>query len=96
MVDGDQGPRLLPGVGGQGAYQPRRRQRSCEKLHQLKGFLLASASVGLLARYDELLLLTGRPVVRLNRAVAIGQADGPLAGLAALLRSTPTCLVTPR
>ncbi|MGI5184247.1 RNA polymerase sigma factor [Dactylosporangium sp. CA-152071] len=35
--------------------------------------------------YDELLPLTGdSPVVRLNRAVAVGEADGPRAGLAAL------------
>jgi RNA polymerase sigma factor (sigma-70 family) len=34
--------------------------------------------------YDELLAITGSPVVRLNRAVAIGEADGPRAGLAAL------------
>jgi predicted RNA polymerase sigma factor len=34
--------------------------------------------------YDELLRLTGSPVVQLNRAVAIGEADGPMAGLAAL------------
>ncbi len=34
--------------------------------------------------YDELLLLTGSPIVRLNRAVAVGEADGPQAGLAAL------------
>ena len=34
--------------------------------------------------YDELLRLTDTPVVRLNRAVAIGQADGAPAGLAAL------------
>ena len=34
--------------------------------------------------YDELLRLTGSPVVRLNRAVAVGEADGALAGLAAL------------
>ena len=36
--------------------------------------------------YDELLRLTDTPVVRLNRAVAIGEADGALAGLAALGR----------
>ena len=35
-------------------------------------------------RYDELLALDDSLVVRLNRAVAIGEADGPLAGLAAL------------
>ncbi|WP_314245221.1 RNA polymerase sigma factor [Streptomyces sp. DSM 40907] len=34
--------------------------------------------------YDELVLLTDSPVVRLNRAVAVGEADGPRAGLAAL------------
>ena len=33
--------------------------------------------------YDELLRLTGSPVVQLNRAVAIGEADGAQAGLAA-------------
>lgn len=38
--------------------------------------------------YDELLTLTdgpaGSPAVRLNRAIALAEADGPLAGLAAL------------
>ncbi|SMQ17223.1 RNA polymerase, sigma subunit, ECF family [Streptomyces sp. Ag82_O1-12] len=34
--------------------------------------------------YDELLRLTDNPVVRLNRAVAVGEADGPRAGLAEL------------
>jgi RNA polymerase sigma-70 factor (ECF subfamily) len=35
-------------------------------------------------RYDELVALEDTPVVRLNRAVAISEADGPLAGLRAL------------
>ena len=35
-------------------------------------------------RYDELLALGDSPVVRLGRAVAVAEADGPLAGLAAL------------
>ncbi|MFD6103153.1 RNA polymerase sigma factor, partial [Nocardia salmonicida] len=39
--------------------------------------------------YDELLLLTDSPVVRLNRAVALGEADGPRAGLAALADLDP-------
>jgi len=34
--------------------------------------------------YDELLALSPTAVVRLNRAVAVGEADGPHAGLAAL------------
>ena len=40
--------------------------------------------------YDELLRLTGSPVVRLNRAVAVGEADGAQAGLAALADVDPT------
>ncbi|MEV4705127.1 DUF6596 domain-containing protein [Actinoplanes sp. NPDC049316] len=39
--------------------------------------------------YDELVRLTGSPVARLNRAVAIGEADGPRAGLAALAELDP-------
>lgn len=40
--------------------------------------------------YDELVRLTDSPVVRLNRAVALGEADGPRAGLAALETLDPT------
>jgi RNA polymerase sigma factor (sigma-70 family) len=40
--------------------------------------------------YDELVRLTGSPVARLNRAVAVGEADGPPAGLAALAGLDPT------
>jgi RNA polymerase sigma factor (sigma-70 family) len=39
--------------------------------------------------YDELLRLTGSPVVRLNRAVAVGEADGPRAGFKALAEVGP-------
>jgi predicted RNA polymerase sigma factor len=39
--------------------------------------------------YDELVRLTDSPVVRLNRAVAVGEADGPRAGLAALAELDP-------
>lgn len=38
----------------------------------------------IVARYDELLALGDSPVLRLNRAVAVAEADGPEAGLAAL------------
>lgn len=40
--------------------------------------------------YDELVRLTDSPIVRLNRAVALGEADGPRAGLAALGELDPT------
>lgn len=39
--------------------------------------------------YDELLRFTDTPIVRLNRVVAIGEADGPHAGLAALAEVDP-------
>jgi RNA polymerase sigma factor (sigma-70 family) len=38
----------------------------------------------IVARYDELVALSDSPVVRLNRAVAVAEADGPHAGLRAL------------
>ena len=37
----------------------------------------------ILAWYDELIELTDNPVAALSRAVAVGEVDGPLAGLAA-------------
>jgi predicted RNA polymerase sigma factor len=39
--------------------------------------------------YDELVRITDSPVVRLNRAVAVGEADGARAGLAALAGVDP-------
>jgi RNA polymerase sigma factor (sigma-70 family) len=39
--------------------------------------------------YDELVRLTDSPVVRLNRAVAVGEADGAQAGLVALAELDP-------
>ncbi|WP_230208325.1 DUF6596 domain-containing protein [Microlunatus sp. Gsoil 973] len=38
----------------------------------------------IVARYDELLELGDSPVLRLNRAIAVAEADGPRAGLDAL------------
>ena len=37
----------------------------------------------ILAWYDELLELTDNPVAALSRAIAVGEVDGPLAGLSA-------------
>ncbi len=39
--------------------------------------------------YDELVRLTDSPIVRLNRAVAVGEADGARTGLAALAELDP-------
>jgi len=40
--------------------------------------------------YDELVPLTDSPVARLNRAVAVGEADDPRAGLTALAGLDPS------
>ncbi len=40
--------------------------------------------------YDELVRLTDNPIARLNRAVAVGEADGARAGLAALAELDPS------
>ena len=46
--------------------------------------------VQIVSWYDELLALHDSPVVRLNRAVAVAEADGPQAGFAALAGLDPT------
>ena len=38
----------------------------------------------ILAWYNELLVLTDNPVAALSRAIAVGEVDGPLAGLSAV------------
>ncbi len=46
--------------------------------------------------YDELVRLTDSPIARLNRAVAVGEADGARAGLAPSPSSTRRCRATRR
>ena len=43
----------------------------------------------ILAWYNELLELTGNPVAALSRTIAVGEVDGPLAGLSALDELAP-------
>jgi len=52
--------------------------------HAIAGTADATDWLRIAGRYRELEELTGSPVVRLNRAVAVAEADGPLAGLALL------------
>ncbi|MFC6705105.1 RNA polymerase sigma factor [Flexivirga alba] len=46
--------------------------------------------VQIVSWYDELLAITNSPVVQLNRAIALGEADGARVGLAALAAVDPT------
>jgi predicted RNA polymerase sigma factor len=69
-----------------GEYQ---LQAAIAALHADAPSAAATDWVQVVQWYDELLALTGSPVVRLNRAVAVGEADGARAGLAALAEVDP-------
>ena len=64
-----------------GEYQA---QAAIAALHADARTAAETDGVQIVEWYDELVRLTASPVVRLNRAVAVGEADGPRAGLAAL------------
>ena len=78
----------------QGALAQQRRgefqlQAAIAALHADAATVEETDWVQVVQWYDELLALTGSPVVRLNRAVAVGEADGARAGLAALAEVDP-------
>ncbi len=64
-----------------GAYQA---QAAIAALHADAPRVEETDWVQILEWYDELLRFADTPIVRLNRAVAVGEADGAPAGLAAL------------
>ncbi|MET0275257.1 MAG: DUF6596 domain-containing protein, partial [Acidimicrobiia bacterium] len=64
-----------------GEYQA---QAAIAALHADAPHVDATDWVQIVEWYDELLRVADTPIVRLNRAVAIGEADGARAGLAAL------------
>jgi RNA polymerase sigma factor (sigma-70 family) len=69
------------GTGGGGAYA---LQASIAACHAVAPSVEATDWVRIASLYQDLALLTGSPVVELNRAVAVGLRDGPQAGLDAL------------
>lgn len=76
----------LPGAPG-----PYRLQAAILACHARATTAEATDFARIAELYGELLALTRSPVVALNRAVAVGMADGPAAGLALLdaLRTEP-------
>jgi predicted RNA polymerase sigma factor len=64
-------------------------QAAIAALHADAPTTLETDWVQIVEWYDELVRLTGSPVARLNRAVAVGEADGPRAGLRALAELDP-------
>ncbi|HYG92307.1 MAG TPA: DUF6596 domain-containing protein [Nocardioides sp.] len=73
---------LTPLAGG--ARAPYLLQAVIAAEHAIAPSPDATAWDRIVERYGELLLLGDSPVVRLNRAVAVAEAEGPAAGLAAL------------
>lgn len=67
--------------GALGQYQA---QAAIAALHADASSASETDWVQIVEWYDELLRLGDSPVIRLGRAVAVGEADGPQAGLAAL------------
>jgi RNA polymerase sigma-70 factor, ECF subfamily len=73
--------RLRHAEGSTGPYLP---QAVIAALHATAPTWEQTDWVTICTAYDRLLLLTDSPVVRANRALAVGFRDGPEAGLAAL------------
>jgi len=65
--------------GERGAYQIQAAIAAC---HAIAPVAAATDWTRITALYDQLVGMVPIPVVRLNRAVAVGMADGPEAGLA--------------
>jgi len=63
---------------------PYRLQAELAAVHAAAPTAEATDWPAIAALYDELLAVAPSPVVELNRAVAIGMSDGPVAGLMAL------------
>ena len=63
---------------------PYQIQAAIQAVHASAPIAAATDWAQIVALYDQLLLFTPTPVVALNRAAAIGELDGPDAGLAAL------------
>jgi RNA polymerase sigma factor (sigma-70 family) len=79
-----EGVALLQAALARDELGPYQAQAAIAALHADAQTVEETDWVQIVEWYDELLALTDSPVVRLNRAVAVGQADGARAGLAAL------------
>jgi RNA polymerase sigma factor (sigma-70 family) len=85
-----EGVDLLQAALTQDRLGPYQAQAAIAALHADARSVEETDWVQIVEWYDELLLLTDSPVVRLNRAVAVGEADGAPAGLAALAAVDPS------
>ncbi|WFE35781.1 DUF6596 domain-containing protein [Micromonospora sp. WMMD975] len=79
-----EGVEILQGALAQDRLGEFQAQAAVAALHADAPTAAETDWVQIVEWYDELVRLTDNPVVRLNRAVAVGEADGARAGLAAL------------
>ena len=79
-----EGARLLDRAAREKSTGPYRMMAAIHAAHLSRGESGATPWPTIAALYDALLLLRPGPVTAVNRAVAIGEAHGPQAGLAAL------------
>lgn len=84
-----EGVRILQAALARDALGEFQAQAAIAALHADAPSAAETDWVQIVEWYDELVRLTGSAVVRLNRAVALGEADGPRAGLAALAGLDP-------
>ena len=75
---------LSLGPVGNGERGPYRIQAELAEVHATALDAGSTDWLRIVALYDELLAVHPSPVIALNRAVAVGMSDGPLAGLRAL------------
>ncbi len=80
----DEGTRLLDATLGESGVGEYRLQAAIAAIHDRAKRAADTDWSQIAALYELLEQTTGNPVVRLNRAVAVGMADGPAAGLAIL------------
>ena len=75
---------LSLGTGTGSGRGPYRVQADLAAVHATALDAASTDWLRIVALYDELLTINPSPVVALNRAVAVGMSDGPLAGLRAI------------
>ena len=80
----DEGTTILQGALARDRLGEYQAQAAIAALHADAPRVEDTDWVQIVAWYDELLRFTDTPIVRLNRVVAVGEADGAAAGLAAL------------
>jgi RNA polymerase sigma-70 factor (ECF subfamily) len=80
----DEAESLLYQASTKGAVGRFQLEAAIQSAHAIRRLSGASDWAAIVQLYDALLMLTGSPVVAINRAIALARIEGPAAGLAAL------------